>query len=156
MAETLLARRLTVAVAESCTAGLLGHTLTSLGGSSGYFLGGIIAYHNDVKTKELGVPREVLDAAGAVSAETARLMACRIRERFGASVGLATTGIAGPTGGTPGKPVGLVFTALSHAGGCAVREHRFAGARDRIKGLSSTAALSMLTEFLDSEGVNDG
>ena len=100
---------LTIGTAESCTGGLVAERLTSIAGASDAFVGGVVAYSNAVKQTELGVPVDVLREHGAVSAETAAAMARGVRERLGVDVGLAVTGVAGPGGGTPDKPVGLVY-----------------------------------------------
>lgn len=135
----------TVAVAESCTGGLLAERFTRVPGSSRYFLGGVIAYHNEVKRRFLDVPDTVLRTQGAVSAETAGIMAESVRRQFTADFGLSVTGIAGPEGGTPQKPVGLVYLALAEAGEPAqVVEKRYPGARDRIRLQASQTALDML------------
>jgi PncC family amidohydrolase len=111
---TLLASQsLTLVTAESCTGGLVAHRVTNVSGSSAYYLGGFVTYANAAKEEWLGVQHETLLAHGAVSEETAREMARGARQRTGADVGIAVTGIAGPTGGTPDKPVGLVYIALS-------------------------------------------
>jgi PncC family amidohydrolase len=136
-----------LAVAESCTGGLIGHRLTSVSGSSAYFLGGIIAYADVVKKEQLGVAETVLAESGAVSEPVARQMAVGVRDRFGADIGVSVTGIAGPTGATPGKPVGLVFVGVSGPDGCRVREFRFTGTRAEIKTSSCRAALDMLREY---------
>ncbi|MBV8444711.1 MAG: nicotinamide-nucleotide amidohydrolase family protein [Candidatus Dormibacteraeota bacterium] len=121
-AELLLARRLTVAVAESCTGGLLGAVLTAVPGSSAYMLGGVIAYSDEVKRGLLGVDAGLLRTAGAVSETVAEAMATGVRQRLGTDIGLAITGVAGPDGGTRGKPVGLVFVAaVTASGGRTVR-----------------------------------
>jgi len=106
---------LTLATAESCTGGLLAHHITNLPGSSAYYVGGLVTYANEMKETHLGVQPETLLVHGAVSEETALEMARGARKRMGADVALATTGIAGPGGGTPEKPVGLVYVALSAA-----------------------------------------
>lgn len=135
----------TLAVAESCTGGLLAERLTRVPGSSRYFLGGLVAYHNEVKRRFLEVPDTVLQTQGAVSAETARIMAESVRRHFGTDFGLSVTGIAGPEGGTPVKPVGLVYLALAEAGEPAqVVEKRYPGTRDRIRLQASQTALDML------------
>ncbi len=103
----------TLAAAESCTGGLLSHTLTGVSGSSAYFMGAVIAYDNRIKEEILGVQHETLVKHGAVSGQTAGEMAAGIRREFKVTIGLSTTGIAGPTGGTPEKPVGLVWLGLS-------------------------------------------
>jgi PncC family amidohydrolase len=148
----LLNRKWTLAVAESCTGGLLGHRLTSVGGSSAYFAGGVIAYANEVKVRELGVPAETLAAVGAVSAPVAERMAAGIRERFGSDVGVGITGVAGPAGGTPEKPVGLVFVAVAGPRGAVVKRFQFLGDRLAVKTAGSEAALDMLVEYLQTQG----
>lgn len=135
---------LTLAVAESCTGGLIAHRVTNVPGSSAYFLGGIGAYANSAKTALLGVPAEVLGAHGAVSEETARAMAEGARRAFGAALAIATTGIAGPEGGTPEKPVGLVCFALAAPGGVRSATHQLWGTRDWVKLLASQVALDMV------------
>jgi len=137
-----------LAVAESCTGGLVGHRLTAASGSSAYFLGGVIAYSDAIKETQLGVPRRVLELCGAVSADTARAMAAGIRRRFNADVGLSVTGIAGPDGGTARKPVGLVFVGI--AGPALERAERFCfeGDRAAVRDAACDAALRMLRGFL--------
>ena len=137
-----------LAVAESCTGGLLGHRLTSVGGSSAYFLGGVIAYANRVKIDQLGVAQAVLQREGAVSAPVAEQMARGVSDRFGAQLGVGITGIAGPGGATEHKPVGLVFIGLAQGGGCRVESFRFSGNRDEIKRAAADAALEMLINQL--------
>lgn len=146
--ELLREKGLKLAVAESCTGGLLASLITDVPGSSDYFLGGVVAYSNEVKERVLGVPGEVLGAVGAVSPECARAMAEGVRRLLGADLGLATTGIAGPGGATPTKPVGLVYIALAHPRGTIVREHRFVGARRGNKHSAAQEALELLREFL--------
>jgi len=111
LGSALVSRRWMLATAESCTGGLLGHALTSLAGSSDYYQGGIIAYSNALKLSLLGVPQELLDTAGAVSSPVALAMARGVRRVCATQVGIATTGIAGPSGGSPAKPVGTVYIA---------------------------------------------
>jgi nicotinamide-nucleotide amidase len=144
----LLERGLTLAVAESCTGGLLGHRLTSVPGSSAYFERGVLVYSNRAKQELLGVPEAVLRAHGAVSAPCAEAMARGIAERAGAACALAITGIAGPDGGTPAKPVGTVFIGLARDGQVTSRRFRFAGDRARVKWLSTQMALDMLRRSL--------
>ena len=110
VARTLIENRATVAVAESCTGGLLAERLTSVAGSSAYFLGGVVCYSNELKTSLVGVPPEIIESKGAVSPEVALALADGIRRRSGATLGVGITGIAGPGGGTPEKPVGLVYS----------------------------------------------
>lgn len=138
----------TVATAESCSGGLLAHRLTNVPGSSNFYRGGFVAYANEAKIRDLGVPAEQIDEYGAVSAPVAESMARGARIVTGADWALAVTGIAGPDGGTPGKPVGLVFVALSSAaGGCSL-PHRFFGLREGIKFQSSQKALDLLRRRL--------
>jgi nicotinamide-nucleotide amidase len=151
--DLLLESRTTVATAESCTGGLIAKWLTDHAGSSRHFLGSIVAYDNRIKETFLGVPREVLETHGAVSEKVCGLLAQNARERFGADWALATTGIAGPSGGSPEKPVGLVYVGL--AGGLPqtpprlqVERHVFWGGRDSIRSLASVRALDMLRRRL--------
>jgi nicotinamide-nucleotide amidase len=150
--EALAARGRTVAVAESCTGGLLGQRLTSIPGSSRVFPGGVIAYANEVKARELGVPPDVLAAKGAVSPEVARAMAVGVRARFGADYGIGVTGIAGPDGGTAEKPVGLVYVGMASAGGVDVKEFRFGGPRAIVREMSAQTALDLLRRALAGWG----
>ena len=140
----LLAAGQTVATAESCTGGLVAKRLTDVSGSSAYFLGGVVAYADAVKVAALGVPVELLAAHGAVSEPVVRAMAEGARARLGADWGLATTGIAGPTGGTPDKPVGLVWMAVSGPGGTVSGEVRFPGSREQVRTGAATAVLDAL------------
>jgi competence/damage-inducible protein CinA-like protein len=139
---------LTVAVAESCTGGLVAARLTSVPGASDVFRGGIVAYEDDVKLAQLGVPAETLAAHGAVSSETAASMADGVRRSLGADVAVAVTGIAGPGGGTPEKPVGLVHLHTSGPGGEIARELRLPGDREAIRRRATAAALHLLRELL--------
>jgi nicotinamide-nucleotide amidase len=140
----LVMRQKTVAVAESCTGGLLAERLTRNSGSSNFFLGGVVCYSNDLKTKMAGVPRALIEEHGAVSQPVAAALAEGIRARTGASLGLGITGVAGPTGGSPEKPVGLVFIGLADERGTQVREFRFPGARDRVRLWATQMALEMI------------
>ena len=146
VAQALTSKGVSVAVAESCTAGLLSHRLTGPPGASAYLDGGIVSYSNAAKRRWLAVPEEVLERHGAVSAETARRMAEAVRSQAGTDLGVATTGIAGPTGATPEKPIGLVYIALAHATGTDVREARFGTEPGRagVKYLASQTALDMI------------
>ncbi|MCX6997316.1 MAG: nicotinamide-nucleotide amidohydrolase family protein [Kiritimatiellaeota bacterium] len=146
--QLLAARQQTLAVAESCTGGLIGHRLTQVAGSSAYFLGGVIAYANASKIRDLGVPETLLAQHGAVSEETALAMAEGVRARFGADFGLAVTGVAGPAGGTAEKPVGTVWLAVADAAGVVTQPRCFPGARDAIKLWSSQLALDLLRRRL--------
>ncbi len=141
----------TLAVAESCTGGLLGDRITDVPGSSAYFLEGIQAYSNEAKIRRLGVPPNLLDNFGAVSAEVAACMADNIRSGAGADYGLAITGIAGPSGGSREKPVGLVYVALSGPEGTQAEKNLFLGDRRTIKKRSSQKALDMLRLRLEGK-----
>lgn len=141
-------RSATLAVAESCTGGLLSERITTVSGSSRYFLGGAIVYSNELKTELAGVPASMIERHGAVSAEVAKALAEGIRYRCGATLGVGITGIAGPTGGTPEKPVGLVFHALASNTGTDVVERRWPGERQRIRRFATQQALDMLRRKL--------
>jgi nicotinamide-nucleotide amidase len=141
------ALKLKLAVAESCTGGMLGERITSVPGSSDVFLGGVIAYHNDVKKTLLGVREEELERYGAVSEEVALQMAAGVRERTGADVGVSVTGIAGPGGGTPEKPVGLVWIAI-HSSDAKARRFHVVGDRAEIRQRAAQAALEMVRRTL--------
>ncbi|MEA3408121.1 MAG: CinA family protein [Chloroflexota bacterium] len=138
----------TLAVAESCTGGLVGSAITDVSGSSDYFVGGVIAYANRIKRDMLGVEERTLEAHGAVSEEVARAMARGVREALAADVGLAVTGIAGPTGGTLQKPVGTVFIAVSTPLQERAEHHRWSSDRLDNKRLSVEAVLSLLEKML--------
>jgi nicotinamide-nucleotide amidase len=145
----LVKRGLMLAVAESCTGGLIGHRLTQVAGSSAYVDRGAVCYSNRAKTEMLGVPADLIAQRGAVSREVAAAMACGIRMRANVSVGLSVTGIAGPGGGTETKPVGLVYIGLDDGTGRPItREFRFHGDRNVIKQRSSQAALDLLRRWL--------
>jgi len=141
-------RNATVAVAESCTGGLLAERITSVGGSSRYFLGGAIVYSNELKTELAGVPADMIERHGAVSHEVAAALAEGIRYRCDSTLGVGITGVAGPAGGTPEKPVGLVFHALASDSGTEVVQRNFPGDRKRIRRFASTMALDMIRKKL--------
>ncbi len=141
-------KKLTLATAESCTGGLIGHRITNVSGSSDYFRGGCVSYSNKIKIAQLGVAPETLAKFGAVSEAVAREMAEGVRRVFGADIGLSTTGIAGPTGGTAEKPVGLVFIAVADARGTVVREMRTGGEREYIKTVSAQSVFDLLRRRL--------
>jgi nicotinamide-nucleotide amidase len=141
-------RNATLAVAESCTGGLLAQRITSVSGSSRYFVGGAIVYSNELKTSLAGVPADLIEKHGAVSPEVAAALAEGIRQRCGATFGLGVTGVAGPTGGTAQKPVGLVFHALASDGNTEVMERKFPGDRKRIRWFASQQALDMVRRKL--------
>ena len=142
------ARRLTLATAESCTGGMVAARLTSIPGSSDVFLGAVVAYADDVKKQQLDVPEEILAAHGAVSAEAAEAMARGARNRLGADVAVAVTGIAGPDGGTAEKPVGLVYLHAEGPDGGVGREFSFPGDRDSIRARSAVGALHLVRRLL--------
>ena len=144
VADALRSIHATVAVAESCTGGLLGGRFTSAPGSSDYFVGGVISYANEVKTGLLRVPVELLASHGAVSAQVAEAMASGARAATGATYGLAVTGVAGPDGGTPDKPVGLVYIACDGPAGVRSVRNHFPGDRAAVREYSVTAALHLL------------
>jgi nicotinamide-nucleotide amidase len=141
-----------LATAESCTGGWIGMQLTDISGISSVYRGGIIAYSNDLKKQLLGVPAELLDAHGAVSAECAEAMARGVCPRLGATVGLSVTGIAGPGGGTPEKPVGTVFIGTVVNGQSRVTQHKFPFDRLGVRGRTVTAALNQLRSHLLTAG----
>jgi nicotinamide-nucleotide amidase len=141
-------RNATLAVAESCTGGLLAERITSIGGSSRYFLGGAVVYSNELKTEFAGVPAGVIKKHGAVSSEVAAAMAEGIRKRCKATFGVGITGVAGPTGGTAEKPVGRVYHALASEGGTKVEERNFPGDRKRVRWFASQQALDMVRRKL--------
>ena len=141
-------RGMTLAVAESCTGGLLAERITSLSGSSRYFLGGAVVYSNELKTQFANVPKAMIDQHGAVSREVAAAMAEGIRKRCLASYGIGITGVAGPSGGTEQKPVGLVYIALAGEEGTQVVERNFPGERKRIRQFATQQALEMIRRAL--------
>jgi nicotinamide-nucleotide amidase len=141
-------RSATLAVAESCTGGLLAERITSISGSSRYFLGGAVVYSNALKTELAGVPAEMIDRHGAVSREVAAALAEGIRYRCESTLGVGITGVAGPTGGTAEKPVGLVFHAVSSDTGTEVIQRNFPADRKRIRRFASTMALDMVRKKL--------
>jgi PncC family amidohydrolase len=143
---------LTLAVAESCTGGLIGHRITDVPGSSNYFLGGIIAYAYEAKERLLRVRHATLYEFGAVSEQTAGEMARGARQALGADIGIAVTGIAGPGGGLPDKPVGTTWVAVSTRDGNWTEHHLWDGDRDQNKTSSVDAALELLLKVLDDTG----
>ena len=137
---------LTVAMAESCTGGRVGDALTDVAGSSGYVRGGVVAYADAVKEALLGVPASVIEQHGAVSAQVVRAMAAGARVRLRADLAVAITGIAGPSGATPGKPVGLTYVAVADPAGIEIRRFAWSGDREANKAASARAALEFLLE----------
>lgn len=149
--DLLRERHLTLAVAESCTGGGLGDAITDIAGSSDYFSGGVIAYSYDAKERLLAVPHDVLAAKGAVSPEVVAIMAASARSLLDADLALALSGIAGPGGGMPGKPVGLVYIALATRQGTEWRRYVWQGNRIENKRASVRAALEWLLEYLSQQ-----
>jgi PncC family amidohydrolase len=141
-------RGLKLAVAESCTGGLIGHRITNIPGSSDYYLGSVTAYAYAAKERLLGVAHETLVTYGAVSPETAQEMARGVRQALAADIGISVTGIAGPGGGIPGKPVGLVWIGLSVADGERAFRYQWHGNRIENKAYSAEAALQLLLDYL--------
>jgi PncC family amidohydrolase len=146
-----LARSTSLGTAESCTGGLVAHWITEVPGSSAYFLGSIVSYSNGVKQALIGVPTDVLEAHGAVSAQVARAMAVGARARLGADLAVAVTGVAGPDGGTADKPVGLTYVAVADEDGEAVRRFLWTGDRSANKRSSAEAALRAVLDRLGGE-----
>ncbi len=146
--DKLKEKGLTLAVAESCTGGLLSKRITDIPGCSDFYIGGVCSYANSVKEKLLGVSRETLDTAGAVSKETAEQMAKGVSEKLGSDIGVGITGIAGPGGGTDEKPVGLVYVAVWHDGKADVKELHSALGRDRVRMQAASTALYMILNRL--------
>jgi PncC family amidohydrolase len=146
--EILKARGMTVTAAESCTGGLILHRLTNVAGSSAYVLGGLVTYSNETKVKFLGVQQDTLDRYGAVSEQTAAEMAHGARQALHADVALSVTGIAGPGGGTPTKPVGLTYIGIEAADFQRVVHYVWTGDRESNKAASADAALQLLLEYL--------
>jgi nicotinamide-nucleotide amidase len=138
----------TLSVAESCTSGMLGMRITRVAGSSGYFLGGILCYSNEAKMEFCRVPAEILDKYGAVSAETAEAMACGVSAAFHSAIGIGVTGIAGPGGGSKGKPVGLIFIAIAEGDRVIQAGRIIPGDREAVRERTTAMALSLLRKFL--------
>ena len=151
IAEALTEKRLTIAVAESCTGGLIANRLTDVPGSSVYFERGLVTYSNEAKIQLLGVPPEIIEQHGAVSEETARLMAEGVRRIAKTALGLSSTGIAGPTGGSKEKPVGTVYVALTDGAQTICRHYAYRWDRKRNKLVSSEAALFLLKNYLQGK-----
>lgn len=144
--QVCLGAGLTVSTAESCTGGLVGHAITGVEGSSGYYLGGAISYSDALKRSVLGVTPQTLERHGAVSAQTAVAMAEGARRAFGTDLAVSITGVAGPGGGSEAKPVGLVYIAVASDRGSEVRRFHWSSDRDGNKRLSAAAALELLLE----------
>jgi nicotinamide-nucleotide amidase len=143
-------KKLTLGTVESATGGLIAHMITNIPGSSDVFRGSIISYSNEIKIKIVGVKEATLQESGAVSGQVARAMAKRGRKVLGVDICVADTGIAGPGGATPGKPVGLFYLGLSHKDGTFTQKHIFKGTREENKQQASQTALMRVREYLDS------
>ena len=153
--EKIIGRELTqhslsLCTAESCTGGLVAGRITNVSGASGCFEGGFITYSNSAKSRLIGVPEELIERYGAVSDETARAMAEGAREKLDTDMSVAVTGIAGPTGGTPDKPVGTVYIAVAREGKTSVRKFFFAGTRYRIRRQTTEEALKFVLDEIEA------
>ena len=148
VSDRLKTLKLSIAIAESCTGGLLAHSLTNVSGSSDYFDRGIISYSNQAKQELLDVTEKMLQEYGAVSKQTAKAMAIGIKEKSKVDIGISTTGIAGPTGGTKEKPVGLVYIGIADSKNVFVKKFLFSGNRLQNKESTCNAALEMLYDNL--------
>jgi PncC family amidohydrolase len=142
-------RSLTLGLAESCTGGLIASRITDVPGSSAYFLAGFVTYSNEAKTKFLSVPDKIIMRHGAVSNIVAERMAKGVRRAAGVDIGLSITGVAGPAGGSPEKPVGTVFMALATSKKVFVRKFLFSGNRREVRKRSAEEALSMILDYLE-------
>jgi len=142
--QLCIEKGVSVAVAESCTAGLIAYKLTTVSGSSSYFKGGVVAYQNEIKTKTLGVSRSIIDEKTEVSAEVVEQMTKSVLEKFDADFAVATSGYAGPTGGTNKNPIGTVFIAIASVEGVMVSRFVFSGNRQSIVNQASESALDLL------------
>jgi nicotinamide-nucleotide amidase len=150
LGELLISRNLTLAIAESCTGGLIANRVTNVSGSSKYFELGVVSYSNDSKIELLNVPLKIIESFGAVSSETAIAMATGVKELAKSNLGLGVTGIAGPTGGTTEKPVGLVFIALTTEETVNSHKFNFSGSRLEIKTQTADAGLKIVIDHLES------
>jgi nicotinamide-nucleotide amidase len=151
LGDLLISKSLTISVAESCTGGLIGHLITSVPGSSEYFMGGIISYSNQAKCDLLGVSPGTLDRYGSVSYQAAREMATGVRERFKSNIGLSVTGIAGPDGGSIEKPVGTVFMGISFEKESCSIKYLFRGNRSEIKQQTAETSLDNIKRYLNGD-----
>jgi PncC family amidohydrolase len=151
LGELLREKGLKLAVAESCTGGLIASRITDVAGSSDYFEAGAVVYSNQAKQTLLSVPADIIEAHGAVSREVAEKMAGGVRAVTGADIGLSVTGIAGPTGGSPEKPVGTVYIGLAARAGIFFRKFQFKGGRLEIKEQTATAALQYTIDYLEAK-----
>lgn len=149
LAKRLKARGLTISTAESCTGGMIAHVLTHRSGSSAYFKGSVVSYCNEVKERVLGVSRQTIERHTEVSGEVALEMSAGVMRIMDSDVGISTTGIAGPTGAMPGKPVGTVWIAARYGEKSSVKLHTFAGSRTEVIDQASLAAIKMAIGLID-------
>ena len=149
LANGLTMRQMTLAVAESCTGGMLSNMITDMPGSSNFYQGGVVAYNNAVKIEVIGVTGDCIRNHGAVSERTARAMADGVREALSADIGIAITGIAGPGGGTDERPIGLIHIAVTDLDNQLSKEIKLDGDRAKIKKAASEAAIELAIEFLE-------
>ena len=149
LAQRLITDRKTLSIAESCTGGLLTHRLTNISGSSAFLIATVVSYSNQAKINLLKIPSSVIDKNGAVSSSTAKLMARNTQKLFNTDFSVAITGIAGPTGGTPQKPVGLVFIAAASRTKLTVERNLFKGSRIQIKKQATDRALELLSKLIN-------
>ena len=156
LSELLINKSLTISVAESCTGGLIGHLITSIPGSSAYFMGGITSYSNQAKCDLLGVSPDTLEQYGAVSDQTAKEMAMGVKERFKSDIGISVTGIAGPDGGSIEKPVGTVFMGFVFENGPLAIKYLFKGSRSEIKQQTAETALENIKRYLNGDSFVSG
>ncbi len=154
--RSAIERDTSVGTAESCTGGLIGHSITAIAGSSAYYRGGVVSYADEVKTAVLDVPAATIERHGAVSAQVAVAMAEGVRHRIGCAYGVAVTGVAGPDGGTAAKPVGLTYVAVAGPAGHEVRRHVWDGDRAANKEHSAAAALLLLLDVLGATEPGEG
>jgi nicotinamide-nucleotide amidase len=150
LAALCLEHGISIATAESCTGGLVAKLITDQAGSSSFFRGGVVSYANEAKTALLGVPPELLESHGAVSAQAARVMAAGVRARLDADMGVSVTGVSGPGGGSAAKPIGLTYVAVADVAGEEVRRFVWSGDRDSNRHSSASAALQMLIDRLEA------
>jgi nicotinamide-nucleotide amidase len=146
--DILRERKLTLGTVESATGGLIAHLITNFPGSSDVFRGSIVSYSNDIKTNLAGVQKTTLEKYGAVSSQVAAEMAAGGRKALGVDICVADTGIAGPGGATPGKPVGLFYLGLSTKEGTVIQKHLFTGSRDENKQQAAQTALNLVRDYL--------
>ncbi|MBR2916066.1 MAG: CinA family protein, partial [Clostridia bacterium] len=147
LVKILIEKKLKITSAESCTGGLFAAGITAVSGSSSCFDGSFVTYSNEQKERLLGVKKEILDEFGAVSYQTALEMAKGVRNSFGADIGIGITGIAGPTGGTKEKPVGLVYVAIAYKGGAEAYKCQFSGSRDEVRKSAVLKARNLALDY---------